>query len=174
MNPEHQTHALYRFYDTTGTLLYVGITADPGARWRKHAHGKPWWHEITQITIETHPTRAAVLEAERAAIITEKPRHNIVHNSGSSIRPTVEQLPAVQDEDQPDECQDCLRAGWGNMYYPYRWRSNGQALYQCVYGHRWTCWWGHSETGEALGNRGLRQMEDVDLRPLRRQLGGHL
>jgi hypothetical protein len=25
-------HALYRFYDAAGMLLYVGITVDPGAR----------------------------------------------------------------------------------------------------------------------------------------------
>ncbi len=81
------THALYRFYATDGALLYVGITADPGARWRKHAHDKPWWQEVANITVELHPSRRAVLEAERASIITEKPRYNVVHNRGTSAEP---------------------------------------------------------------------------------------
>ena len=49
------THALYRFYATDGALLYVGITADPGTRWRAHSHDKPWWHEVANVTIEQHP-----------------------------------------------------------------------------------------------------------------------
>jgi predicted GIY-YIG superfamily endonuclease len=71
-----QTHALYRFYDATGTLLYVGITADPGARWRSHARGKPWWHEVRGVSLETYPDRASVLAAETRAIAVENPRHN--------------------------------------------------------------------------------------------------
>lgn len=43
------THALYRFYDAAGALLYVGITIDPGSRWRSHAHDKPWWQQVAQI-----------------------------------------------------------------------------------------------------------------------------
>jgi len=91
-----ETHALYRFYDATGTLLYVGITADPGSRWRKHAQEKPWWQQITSITLETHPTRAAALEAERQAILAEKPVHNVVHNRGTREAPrAVPQLDRI-------------------------------------------------------------------------------
>jgi hypothetical protein len=77
-----QQHALYRFYDSTGRLLYVGITLDPGSRWKNHAKTKPWWTDVAQVTVELHPDRAAVLEAERAAIIAEQPVHNVVHNRG--------------------------------------------------------------------------------------------
>lgn len=75
-----QAHALYRFYDATGTLLYIGITLDPGSRWRSHAQDKPWWHDVADIRLELHPDRDSVLEAERAAIIAEHPLHNVVHN----------------------------------------------------------------------------------------------
>lgn len=71
-----QTHALYRFHDTTGTLLYIGITADPGSRWQSHAREKPWWHEVRGISLETYPDRATVLAAEARAIAIENPRHN--------------------------------------------------------------------------------------------------
>jgi hypothetical protein len=143
------THALYRFYDATGTLLYIGITADPGSRWRSHAHDKPWWHEIATITIEPHPDRAAVLDAEECAIRSERPRHNIVHNRGA--RPSTaprRQQPALAS-DMPDDCHDrCVPAGVDAIYYPYKWR-NGCAHYLCDRGHHWTCWWGHDESGNA-------------------------
>lgn len=86
MNDE-RTHALYRFYDTDGNLLYVGITLNPAHRWKQHAHDKPWWHQIATISVQTYPNREAVLEAERAAIIAERPRHNIVHNRGTATDP---------------------------------------------------------------------------------------
>lgn len=172
------THALYRFHDATGTLLYVGITADPGARWRKHAHDKPWWTHIATITVETHPSRAEVLEAERTAILTEKPLHNIVHN-----RSTARVKPRPTDYDNtvlapvgadpstgpfgthpthmPDDCHDiCVKAGRYAIYFPYRW-ADGVAHYRCAAGHRWTCGWGHSLTGQAPEHRGVPFQELV-------------
>ena len=71
-----RTHALYRFYDATGQLLYVGITLDPGNRWRSHAQDKPWWHEVRGISMETYDTRDQVLAAERRTIAVEHPLYN--------------------------------------------------------------------------------------------------
>lgn len=73
-------HALYRFFDAGGELLYLGITLNPAARWKQHSHDKTWSTEVANIVIEPHPDRAAVLEAERLAIVTEKPRYNVVYN----------------------------------------------------------------------------------------------
>jgi hypothetical protein len=97
------THALYRFFDNAGELLYVGITMNPAARWKQHSKDKDWWTEVANITVEPHPGREAVLEAERLAILTEKPLYNTVHN-----RPTMKVVPP-----QPAErrivwfCQEC-------------------------------------------------------------------
>lgn len=86
-----QQHVLYRFWGTSGQLLYIGITLDPGARWKTHSKDKPWWLEVVNITVEVYPSRSAVLDAERAAIIAERPRYNIVHNhSGNDGVPTVQ------------------------------------------------------------------------------------
>lgn len=85
-------HTLYRFYDRSDSLLYIGISMTPWERFRQHRHDKPWWDDIVTIRKEEHPTRQAVLEAEKAAIIAEKPQHNIVHNRGRSaatITPTT-------------------------------------------------------------------------------------
>lgn len=73
-------HALYRFFNSTDVLLYVGITVDPGARFKKHGGDKPWWGQVDRISIEHFATRTEALEAERKAIKEEKPLHNVVHN----------------------------------------------------------------------------------------------
>lgn len=76
-----EVHALYRFFGLNDELLYIGITFDPPMRFRQHSTDKPWWAEVSRIGIETFPSRRAVLEAERRAIITERPRWNITYNA---------------------------------------------------------------------------------------------
>jgi predicted GIY-YIG superfamily endonuclease len=73
-------HALYRFFDRTDVLLYVGISMDLPTRLRKHRREKPWWLEIAHIAIEPHESRADALAAEAAAIAEEKPLYNDQHN----------------------------------------------------------------------------------------------
>jgi len=67
---------LYRFYDTKGALLYVGITADLKQRFRGHAAVQPWWHEVAACRVEFLPDREALVVAERDAIYREQPRYN--------------------------------------------------------------------------------------------------
>lgn len=73
---QYNEWALYRFWGVSDELLYIGITGDPVERWRKHALRKPWWHEVTRISMEILPTRAETLVAERAAIAAERPTYN--------------------------------------------------------------------------------------------------
>ncbi|MFB6392603.1 GIY-YIG nuclease family protein [Polymorphospora lycopeni] len=73
-------HALYRFYDRTDVLLYVGITMDLPGRMRTHKREKPWWSDVDHIAVEHYTTRNAALEAEAEAIRAEKPIHNDKHN----------------------------------------------------------------------------------------------
>jgi predicted GIY-YIG superfamily endonuclease len=151
-------HALYRFFDAGGQLLYVGISLDPGARWKQHRSDKPWWGEVATVTVEPHETRAAVVQAERAAIIAEKPKYNVVHNRGSSEAAALLDFMEPDDPSQmPDMCHDiCAPDGIYGMFYPYRWRQ-GTAYYQCTKGHRWTCGWAGTASGDAPENRGVDQ-----------------
>lgn len=80
-------HALYRFFGSEGELLYVGISLHPFARMSQHRGDKSWWGEVASTTIERFPSRPAVLEAEREAIKSERPRYNIVH-AGASRKST--------------------------------------------------------------------------------------
>lgn len=139
-------HCLYRFYGPSGSLLYIGITFNPGSRWRQHRDTKQWWRDVAQITIESHPTRASVLLAEREAIKTEKPQYNILHQIKQKGWGTFA-------EDMPDCCHDHCGVLIG-YYFPYRWEK-GKGYYQCKDGCTWNCWWGHSQSGSAPQERGM-------------------
>lgn len=79
MRPDEQ-HTLYRFYDDENRLLYIGITVNPAGRFGRHSDDKDWWASVARIAMQPFPDRASVLEAERRAIITERPKHNKQHN----------------------------------------------------------------------------------------------
>ena len=68
--------ALYRFFDADGRLLYVGVSGNTESRWRQHAESKPWWPDVAEKTTEWLDSRPDALDAERAAIRTEKPLYN--------------------------------------------------------------------------------------------------
>lgn len=149
-------HALYRFFNTDGDLLYIGITIDPGSRWKGHAADKKWWHEVTTITLEHHPSRVAVEAAEIAAIQTEHPRYNIRHNDTPAP-------PRLRAQDMPDDCDICGENEISSVYYPRLWDTTGLARYRCAYGHRWSCGWPappDAQAGYAPENDGVRQVED--------------
>jgi hypothetical protein len=73
---------LYRLFGTDGTLLYAGVSDDWTRRLRQHWLGKEWAPEILSVTLESYPSRTAVLAAERKAIRGEGPLYNIQHNQG--------------------------------------------------------------------------------------------
>lgn len=72
--------AVYRLYTEGGDLLYIGIAVDPGRRWSQHRAGKPWGRDMFSMDTVWYPYRGLALDAERAAIQTERPRYNVIHN----------------------------------------------------------------------------------------------
>ena len=68
--------AVYRLYDSADRLLYVGISDNPGRRWKDH-HSKPWWSDVARHTLVWYDNRADATSAETKAIRTEAPMHNI-------------------------------------------------------------------------------------------------
>jgi predicted GIY-YIG superfamily endonuclease len=72
--------ALYRLRDATGRLLYIGISSDPLRRWPEHAADKPWWADVSDLSMQWFESRPAALAAEARAIRDERPLHNVVHN----------------------------------------------------------------------------------------------
>ncbi|WP_331736953.1 GntR family transcriptional regulator (plasmid) [Streptomyces canus] len=79
--PEHT--ALYRYFDSDGELLYIGVSSDPDIRWKAHLYeSRPggWPKRAVRRTVEWHDSRPEALKAEEAAIKAERPRHNGTHN----------------------------------------------------------------------------------------------
>jgi predicted GIY-YIG superfamily endonuclease len=73
---------VYRFFNESGVLLYVGVTTDPGSRMRAHERGKPWWTDVTHVTLSHHENLTAALAEEGRAIRLERPRYNLAGAPG--------------------------------------------------------------------------------------------
>jgi hypothetical protein len=71
-------HKLYRHFDQSGALLYVGISLSMRLIKRQHDHRSTsdWHANIVTITAQEFPDRHAALIAEALAIRDECPIHN--------------------------------------------------------------------------------------------------
>lgn len=67
--------ALYRLFDGSGVLLYVGIAADLEGRLRVHL-ARAWGDAIASFTVKWYADWAECSRAEREAIRRENPIHN--------------------------------------------------------------------------------------------------
>lgn len=69
---------IYRLYDGSGNLLYVGVSGMVGPRIRRHllwpTSRKPWAHLVTAATIESCGGKD--FRREEAVIAAERPRYN--------------------------------------------------------------------------------------------------
>jgi excisionase family DNA binding protein len=93
---------LYRHFDRTGKLLYVGISLNHVARLSQHKKA-PWVERIARVEIEEHPSRADALDAEKAAIRSEAPEFNKQHKA--LPKPTVSPREVGIPKDDPrDNC----------------------------------------------------------------------
>lgn len=70
-------HVVYRFYDASDRLLYVGISLSGIQRLGNHQAMKPWWPDVARTAFEHHPDRESAREAERLAIQQEQPLYNV-------------------------------------------------------------------------------------------------
>jgi predicted GIY-YIG superfamily endonuclease len=105
--------ALYRLYATDGTLLYVGVTDKLSVRFYSHSREKRWWPEVAGMRIAWYPNHAEAEEAERAAICSEDPVHNVrsTPRHGEVIRAAQRRSPEqmAADARRRQEWQDHLR-----------------------------------------------------------------
>lgn len=68
--------ALYRHFDASGALLYVGISLSAVQRLEQHKQSAVWFANIGRVDVEWFPSRGAALRAEAEAIRSENPAHN--------------------------------------------------------------------------------------------------
>ena len=83
--------ALYRHYDKSERLLYVGVTRDPARRFAVHCVSKDWAHDVVTIRLEWFQSKTDAFDAERVAIASERPVYNFQHNG---LKPTRFAAPA--------------------------------------------------------------------------------
>lgn len=112
---EPQTFALYRFYGSGGTLLYIGVTGSLPRRLGQHNEDKNWWAGVARVEVEHYPSRTAVLEAEKRAIVAEKPLYNGTHNDAGSrwkAAAPAKPTPAPPRRPTPEEIRRIETRSW--------------------------------------------------------------
>lgn len=75
--PTGQPTDVYRLYDRTGALLYVGISLSVAERMQQHRNGKRWWPQVARIEITHCSSREAALFHEFVTIQQLQPRYNV-------------------------------------------------------------------------------------------------
>lgn len=88
MDNSIQKTTLYRYFDSEGQLLYVGITGDNTKRQSQHRRNSFWFGEIHSATFEHFEQRDSALEAEALSIRHEKPKYNIAGTSANGFKLT--------------------------------------------------------------------------------------
>lgn len=73
-------YILYRWWDASGDLLYVGKSISMFARIAAHRKSSAFFPAAESMTIERFSDAAALSVAEVKAIREEHPLHNVVHN----------------------------------------------------------------------------------------------
>lgn len=68
---------VYRAFDASGRLLYVGCTVELESRLKAHSSSAQWWLFHDRVESEWFSSHDVALEAEAAAIHAEHPRWNM-------------------------------------------------------------------------------------------------
>jgi hypothetical protein len=98
--PRDDVTSLYRHFDASGLLLYVGISLCPAQRTRAHRYGADWFRKVACIKVEWHPSREAAEEAELRAIRDERPAHNL---AGVKIQTPMRKLHPIAEKEKAPE-----------------------------------------------------------------------
>jgi hypothetical protein len=110
---------LYRHFDATGRLLYVGISLFAFRRLAAHERNAGWWKDVRTITITSpHRTRAEPAAAEVEAIKNEKPLYNQQHHPAPVAAP-------IADAMAGKALMRRVRSAQAGTYPKRSWRASG-------------------------------------------------
>jgi excinuclease UvrABC nuclease subunit len=76
---------LYRHFDGSNRLLYVGVSLSAFQRLGQHRNHAHWFEQIKRVEMEQFATRQEALDAERVAIERERPLFNIQHSEQHAL-----------------------------------------------------------------------------------------
>lgn len=162
---------LYRFFDSQGTLLYVGISCNWMARLKQHSARADFYSAVAGMTLERFPDRESVLEAELEAIEKENPLYNRADNPDYATWQTHFRylLDMVNNKRKPDkQHEEIVRrliafssdydnfgtGKWLSQHFPAEWYDNWTRFdYDCdlcedVARHPTTHAWGETADEE--------------------------
>lgn len=72
---------VYRVFDATDTLLYIGCTMAPWQRFTAHRAQSAWYPRAARVTWQFAGQQADARWVERKAIMSERPLHNVMLNA---------------------------------------------------------------------------------------------
>lgn len=113
------TTALYRHFDVSGALLYVGITGrDFTRRLHEHRCKEAWAKQVARTTVDYFPTRAEAIEAETRAIAEECPIHNRAASVGKVRAPRRTKVSEMSGAlaDHINEMPQRAMAEWAEVF----------------------------------------------------------
>ena len=138
-------NVVYRMYDSSGCLLYVGTSRRVIFRLAEHCKDKTWFREISDIKVEHFSTNEAAKENEIFAIQNEAPKYNIKHSDNKKPHQLKRLGDGTLCKDYIEDCDDpyretsyeevCPRALLNSpkdSYEWYRMRNNAR-----VYKQKW-------------------------------------
>ena len=76
----HYPACVYRALADDGSPLYIGFTEDLPGRLTRHVAKSPWIGEVTRWSFTAYGSVSQAAAAEVAAIRSERPKYNVVHN----------------------------------------------------------------------------------------------
>lgn len=108
---------VYRIFDATGRLIYIGATSNATQRLAYHRTQSWWWALADRVEVESHEDKASAHDAEWAAIAAEDPAFNLALRRG---RPSSK--PSHLSDADAQVCRDWLDAKSGRgLPMPLRW-----------------------------------------------------
>ena len=102
------TSFLYRLWNGD-QLLYVGISKSYLRRLTEHMETQPWAGLITKVTTEVYDTRKLAAQAERLAVQTEKPLHNILLQKKETPQESAQRQWAAMVPEDRQKTMEILR-----------------------------------------------------------------
>lgn len=76
INKTQRLTSVYRYYDSSGILLYVGISRRLLNRMYNHELSSDWFRLASRVTLSHYATQEDAEQAEAIAIKTESPMFN--------------------------------------------------------------------------------------------------
>lgn len=118
----------------------MGASSQPAAKWKAHARERLWWPSVARKAVYWYDTRAGAVAAEEAAVLEEKPLHNIAYTE------LHRKIGGYAENATPEDLAKWLAADW-----PSARRMYGQSVDHV-----------QRAVDELLAGRKARQLQHLD------------